>query len=499
MRRALKKTYQVLFLLIFTVVMVRAIMSMADQSKLATGILNPFLALFFLIRPGRRSSRSFSYTKCWIIVQCVSLAAMLAEMYVMELKLSWDWRLLIETAHQYTMGLDVSDNLRYFAVNSNNRFWLACLVWLFRVAHKLCPSMTELQQYKRLSMLLSGTMTQLTIWLVYRTARKLFSERRAFLTGLFAALFLPFYLYAQHAYTDVPGMFGITLAFFFYVKLKKDQKRKKLFLALLGLTVGFVFKIKVIIAILLIAILIEEALTTRKGKDFLQGLLITLAALLLAVSCANFVTKKTVVISDEMLERYEFPITHFVMMGLKGKGGYSDKEVQKTKKHETYEERVEYNLRVIRKRLKKLGPMGLLEHIVVRKMGYTWGNSCLAGNDYATRYPLRQTVLWELLSLKGKYHWILLIFTWPYYILILLGILFSAIAALREKTLKTSVFDVGRLTILGLTLFLFIWECNSRYLLSVAPIMLLVAAQGLFQTRTFLQSLSAKRAARVEA
>ena len=498
MRAALKKTYQVLFLLIFTVVTVRAIMAMADQSKLAAGVLIPFLALFFLIRPGRRSSRSFSYTKCWIAVQCVSLALMLAEMYVMELKLSWDWRLLIETAYQYTMGLDVSDNLRYFAVNSNNRFWLACLIWLFRVAHKLCPSMTELQQYKWLSMLLSGTMTQLTIWLVYWTARKLFDERRAFLTGLFGALFLPFYLYAQHAYTDVPGMFGIALAFFFYVKLKRDRKREKLLLILLGLTVGFVFKIKVIIAILLIAILIEEALTTRKGKDFFLGVLIVGAALFLAASCANLITKKTVVISDEMLERYEFPITHFVMMGLKGKGGYSDKEVQNTKKHETYEERVAYNLRVIRRRLKKLGPAGLLEHLVGRKMRYTWGNSCLAGNDYATRYPVHQTILWEFLSLKGKYHWILLIFTWPYYMLILLGILFSAIAALRKKTAETSVFDVGRLTILGHTIFLLIWECNSRYLLSIVPVMLLVAAQGIFRTREFLRRFLEKRAARTE-
>lgn len=494
MRKTLKRTYQILFVLFFAAVVVRAVMAMADQSKPAAVIVLPFLILFFLIRPRRRLSGRFSYTKCWIAVQCVSLAVMLAEMFVMELRLSWDWRLLIETAYQYAMGEGMGEKMGYFATYANNRFWLACLAWFFRFVRKLCPFMTELRQYKQLSMLLSGAMTQLTILLIYQTARKLFDERKAFLTGIFAALFLPFYLYAQIAYTDVPCMFGTALVFFLYVKLKRDREKRNLLLALFGLTIGFVFRIKVIVAILLIAILIEELLTAGKAKEFLTGLLILGAGLLVSVSCADFITARTVAIPDEVLERYEFPVTHWVMMGLAGKGGYNDTDVQRTKKRETYEAKVEYNLRAIRKRVQRLGAAGLLEHIFGRKMRYTWGNSCLAGNDYGTRYPMRETILWELLSLRGKYHWILLIFTWPYYMLVLLGILFSGIAALREKAAEASPFDVGRLAILGVLLFLFIWECNARYLLSSVPIMLPVAAQGLFRTRAFLQSRMRKAA-----
>ena len=91
MRAALKRTYQILFLLLFTVATVRAIMAMADQTIVAAIVCVPVLLLFFLVRPSRRSKRSVSYTKCWIAVQCASLVIMLAEMYVMEMKLSWDW------------------------------------------------------------------------------------------------------------------------------------------------------------------------------------------------------------------------------------------------------------------------------------------------------------------------------------------------------------------------------------------------------------------------
>ncbi len=492
MRKVLKRSYQVLFLLLFCVVVVRAAMSMFEQSKAATVVLLPFLAFVFLYLPGKLAAREIPYKKHWIVIQCISVLVMLTEMCVMELKLSWDWIYVIRAAYQNALGLDASENFRYFASYSNNRFWLACLIYFFKVVHKIFPFLTELRQYKWVSMLLSGFMTQATLWLIYQTARELFSEKKAFLTGLLAMLFLPFYLYAKHAYTDVPAMFCTAIILFSYAKLKRGQdgKRRIFFLVLIGLAAGFGFKVKATVAIPLIAIFIEELLTTRKAGRFLSGILIVGAMVALMVFCANFLTRRAVVISDEMVDRYEFPVTHWIMMGLRGNGGYNLKDVERTMNCETYAKRVEMNMRVIRKRLKRMGPAGLLEHIFFDKMDYTWGRSCLAGDYYGTKHPFVASILWHFLSVEGKGHWVTIIFTWPYYILILLGILASAFKALRKKAAEASVFDMGRLTILGLTLFLFIWECNSRYLLCIAPIMIVCSAQGLFeieaQTRRLL-------------
>lgn len=480
MRLVLKRLYQLLFIFLFAVVTVRAAIGMAEQSKYAAAMLIPFFAFVLLFLPGRFSPAEFSYRKCWIAVQCVSTLLMLALIYAMRLKLSWDWKFLIRGAYRYALGIDVGQYPQYFAVYSNNRFWLTCLIWFFKLIHKIAPFLTEEQDYKAVSMLLGVLMTQAALWLIYRTARELFSEKKAFLTGLLAALFLPFYLYARHAYTDVPGMLCTSLIFFLYTRLKHGGKRRVPTLVLMGITAGLAFRIKVIVAILVIAILIEELLTTRKGKQLLVAVLITVGTMLLVVSGADYVTKRTVVLSDEMLERYEFPLTHWIMMGLKGRGGFNTKDIGRTLNCTTYEKKVKMNIRLIRKRLKNYGFTGLLKHIVVRKMDYTWCRSCLAGDYYGTKQPYKKTVLWEVLSDEGKYHQAALLYTWPYYMLILTGIWFSAAASLRKIPEREAVLDVGRLTILGVTLFLFIWECNSRYLFCVCPLMLLTAAQGIF-------------------
>lgn len=498
MQKILKKSYSILFFLLFLAVVLRALWDMPMQSKGAAVVTVPLLIFLFCFLPGklRAIPERVNCRKCWIVLQCLSVLAMLAEMYLMELQLSWDWQFLIRAAHEYVLeGGMTEESLRYFAVYPNNRFWLVCLIFLFKAVHTVFPFLSWLRYYKWISMLFAGFLTQTTIWLIYRTAREYFSEKRALLTGCLALFFLPFYLYAQHAYTDVPGMFCTGLILFLYTKIKKgeDAGRRNLLLVLLGIVTGIAYKIKVIVFILFIAILITELLTTRDILKSLRSLLILCVPMTLAVLGANFVTKQTVPVSSEMSDRYEFPPTHWIMMGLAKNGGYSAAEVAKTEKYKTYDQKVRANIRVIRKRLKRYGASGLLRHIVARKMHYTWCNSCLAGDYYGTKYPYRSTLLCEFLSINGRYHWITLIYTWPYYLLILLGILFSAAASLKKGREEPPVFDAGRLAILGLFLFLCIWECNSRYLVCLIPVFLLVSAQGLQEAASFVRRKVSER------
>lgn len=74
---------------------------------------------------------------------------------------------------------------------------------------------------KLASMALGGILTQATLLLIYQSAGLLMSEKRAFWTGVLAVFFLPFYYYAQIAYTDVSGMFALAL---FICICKKNAK-----------------------------------------------------------------------------------------------------------------------------------------------------------------------------------------------------------------------------------------------------------------------------------
>ena len=75
-------------------------------------------------------------------------------------------------------------------------------------------------------MVLGGILTQAILLLIYQSARLLMSEKRAFWTGVLAVFFLPFYYYAQIAYTDVPGMFALALMVYLYVFAKRRKTVK---------------------------------------------------------------------------------------------------------------------------------------------------------------------------------------------------------------------------------------------------------------------------------
>ena len=65
--------------------------------------------------------------------------------------------------------------------------------------------------------------------------------------------------------------------------------------------------------------------------------------------------------------------------------------------------------------------------------------------------------------------------------MIIAGLVLAGFSAFLEKTERSSVFSVSRLTLLGIFLFLSIRESNSRYLVCFIPVMILTASDGLTQ------------------
>ena len=185
-------------------------------------------------------------------------------------------------------------------------------------------------------------------------------------------------------------------------------------------------------------------------------------------------------ITEEMKDKYEFPPTHWIMMGL-GYGGFSQEDVDRTKSFDTYKEREKFNKREIKSRIENYGFLGLVNHLFSDKVIRTFGSCTLAGGDYVGHKPFHKNgIFTRLFSLHGDLRPIGLTFSWIYYIFITLGILFSAIGSLRKKKMPTNQkLLAGRISIFAIFFFMLIWECNSRYLLAFCPVMILLAADGL--------------------
>lgn len=415
----------------------------------------------------------------WIGIQTGSLILMVISAFMLDIDLSWDWGALIHTASEYVLTGGV-DRPEYYATYPNNRFWAVCLIAFFRMVKVFIPD-ADAVTFKVASTALGIFLIQISLFLLYRTACILFSERKAFLGGCAALLCAPLYVYSMFAYTDLSGMLAVSLFLYFYVKKSKTESAWW-YQALLGILAALLLEIKIMAFIVCIAAMIADFFRCVDWKRYVKGIM---AAGLSCVAVCFMVEsgiEKVIPVTEELSDACRFPPAHWIMMGLKGEGGYDQEDVDHTRSFPTYEKKKESAEAVIKQRVEEFGFLGMTDHLI-KKIKRTWGDGTLASSSYCNRKPFHSDgMLFQFFSEDGRHHWIMLIYTGLYHGILLLGILLSGVWAWKKHD---GEFAIGRICIFGIVLFLLIWECNSRYLVVFFPVLLLTAAEGWFGMRDY--------------
>lgn len=476
-----------IFVLFFYLVCIVALKSMISESYLAAIILLPALFSF------SKLYRKYKYTGIglrldewikryrgliWCCLQMFSIIMMVVMTVNLRVNLSWDWGKLISTAVTKVVTGEWKA-MEYYSRYPNNQAWLLCLTAYFKFIRFVFPPATE-ETFYVATILLSVTFTQITLWLVYQTARLLFSEKRALLIGMIGLICLPFYLYAQFAYTDTVSMMMVVFLTYIYIKLKSVKREKdRILLTLLIIALSvLIFNIKILGFIAIIAMILDSILSCNNYRKLIFVLIICFVLGGAGTKITAMVIQNKLPITDEMSDQYEFSWTHWVMMGMNQKGGYSEADVTFSKSIGNFEERQGAEIAELKRRITGYGIKGTLNHLFNTKLSRTWGKSCLAGDDYIHRKPYNENSLWERLFGVGEdLHWIVLTYTWLFHILLIFGIFFEGIYSLKEDK-ENQNFMMLRYTLLGVGIFLTVWECNSRYLLPFLPVMILVSGRG---------------------
>ena len=173
-------------------------------------------------------------------------------------------------------------------------------------------------------------------------------------------------------------------------------------------------------------------------------------------------------------------------MGMNNYGGYSRDDVELTRNAGNYSMKKAANIEELKKRLSEKGAAGTMYHIFFVKMKRIWGNSEFAGDDYIDRKPKEQSLLRDILGLNNDKHWILLIFSWIIHFALVWGMFLGFLFAYRRKIENEILFI--RLSIIGISLFLLIWECNSRYLFSYSSLIIIFGIEGISHLRRTYRS-----------
>lgn len=270
---------------------------------------------------------------------------------------------------------------------------------------------------------------------------------------------------------------------------------KLLAMIVFGIAVSSSYFIKPSAIIPAIAIIIIELvqLLNKQRRHWLWLLLLTLT---LAVSTAgSYVSINHTIKNQSYVRVYYFrakPMIHFINMGLSGDGGYNAKDSFKMVTLIHRQDRIDYSVNSIKKRLHKMGPAGYLAFLW-RKHGNNTSDGTFAWLRDGDFVPLKYSPSGHGFKRKvenfvylygnnvGDLRFIVQIWWCIWLALIFFG---------WQDNRK--IVQVLRLALVGGFIFLLIFEGGrSRYLIQFLPAFLILAVLNFAATRQKLKDLFA--------
>lgn len=312
--------------------------------------------------------------------------------------------------------------------------------------------------------------------------------------GCAAYLILSLGLVAFNPWMAVPYTDTLTLIFPPLILLLWERSRQATlpralgWWALMGLAAGLGYLIKPTALIALIAVFFLSFFLQRKAwRSWARGLLLSCVALavVIGVTQAFYLVCYTLApgeLNHETLEANSVPMTHFLMMGLTENGdiigGWNGDDVSATEAIPGKAAKVRYNLETAQARLQAMGLGGYIRHLWL-KSRFIWNDGTFYYGGEGRFYefynrddPVSQA-LQSFYGLDGAGH--------PLYqsgadALWLMVLCLMAVGGLRRD--QPPLMAAARLTVMGLGLFLLLFEARSRYLINHLPLCALLAAQG---------------------
>ncbi|MEG1446807.1 MAG: hypothetical protein RSC58_06025 [Ruthenibacterium sp.] len=204
------------------------------------------------------------------------------------------------------------------------------------------------------------------------------------------------------------------------------------------------------------------------------------AACTLGAFCLIFALQGVFAAHTALLPAYDkndaIPYTHWVMMGLSGVGGYNNDDYDLTLRGKTYAERQSITTQEIVSRVKALGVRGLAHHSA-NKLSYIYGDGLCYAPYKLDQSGLHDTILRQFFLAGFPYFGAVSHLATGLWLAVLCCGIWGAVSAARKSTHSATVFYVA---LIGLTLFLLLWEARSRYLVNFLPIILICGMNGLF-------------------
>lgn len=481
--RIFDKTFHIVFFAIFSVLTFIAICAVCGTNFLGVILAIVFFAVSYVIFPKIQKKFSDIDDKRLNITFLIMLVIMLIIQFVLALSMIskpvTDWMVIDEVSKSYAVNGNMEhiyDNLPYnrdyLARYTNNNGIVVLLSFYYRIMYMIFGTIPI-----EAPVILNTLFISASVVFCFLIAKKAFGNFHALITMILCFLFLPYYTYCTYFYTDSISMpFAILSIYLFicgYDSKKMIYKILLFFFSGVSCAVGFALKGSIIIV--LVAVIIYMI---YKGgiKRILLGSGMIIAGFLALTISFNGLVSSLQITTDEILEKEQYPLTHWIMMGLKDNGNYNQEDSTFTYRAGNYEEKKAANIEEIGNRISEYGVFGLVNHIVI-KANFTWSDGTYWISHHIYEPYNDYNFLHQFFLMEGNCYFIFLSISSGMQLLMLIMICFSLFSSVQKQ--RFDYITLMHIIIFGVYLFFLIWETRSRYIFNFTPIFIIIWANGI--------------------
>lgn len=390
---------------------------------------------------------------------------------IFKLNPSWDMGTVFEIAKEYVEKGTIT-NTFYLAEFPNNTMML-CIEIIFMKVLKIF----HITDYLTAITILTACIITASVVVFYYIAKKILGDKKALMFLIIAVFTTPFYLYSAVYYTDTFSMLIVALLFYLWLIIREMEKsKKKLILQIFyGIILFVAYELKLTSVFVYIAIIIYEICNTNIKSVIKNNYIIVLISIIFLISFKVLIVNNLT--TEEERNKYQIPTEHWIMMGMNGVGNFIPEDYAYTNQFGTLEEKAKADREMIVQRIKE---NNINEHIkrITRKMGYTWHDGTYFVPDILRRLPTNKNILHEFVLEDGKYCSFYKYIPQIMHFAMLIFIMLNLRKIIKNKEYNSKEL-VGMISILGIMMFLIIWENRSRYLVNMLPLMLLMQINGI--------------------
>ncbi len=377
---------------------------------------------------------------------------------------------------------DAANNFIYMIRYPNNLALMFLLSFVYRVDFLITGYVSNY-----IAVILNTLAINSSVLMTALLAQKLFGNKKALMTLMLCMLFVPFYTYTPYYYTDSMSMpFFVGGMYLFFSAVRSDTKYKKYVLMLIcGVVLLLGFKMKGSVAILA-AVGVVYMLLKLNFKRFACLTLALAIGFGGAYAVYTAAYRASNIITKEQEYKYEFPPTHWIMMGLKGYGCYTIVDAEYTGRRDGKDAKVEANMEIINSRIEQRnnrtnGVDDMLTHLD-QKSVWTWEDGAYFISHHIDQPRNGRNFLHELVLNDGENHMVLYAYCCGFQLFLILMMALSAFRCIIKPSVNEYVLMRG--VVLAIFVFLLIWETRSRYLYNFTPAFLMLAVDGLDTVRS---------------